>query len=335
MQLGLHLPNWSSDDSLLSPDRLRGFARRAEELRFRSLWVIDHLTEPPSYNQSWLDPFVTLSHVAAATDRIDLGTGIYILPMREPVLAAKRAATLQHLSGGRFTLGVGLGYVRPDFEAVGVPFSERSPRFTEGLELVTRLLTEERVTFDGEFYSVEDFELEPQLRRPPAMVAAGGGTYRDEDKTHYGTEVDEDRYVPRAVLERIARAGGWIAPGQSVGKSESDIERVNEFLVDEGVDPASVPRYAHNYVHVVPGVDSETAREKQRAVFERYVGDRRPVEFAEENYLFGSVEEIRDQIERYERAGFDQLILGPVAKDPAELDRQLELWADLFGDEYR
>jgi alkanesulfonate monooxygenase len=330
MQLGIHLPNWASDDSLLPPDRLRGFVRRAEELGFRSLWTIDHLTEAPSYDQSWLDPFVTLANVAAVTDRIELGTGIYILPMREPVLVAKRAASLQHLSGGRFTLGLGLGYVERDFEAVGVPYAERSPRFSEGLELLSRLLTERSVSFDGEFYSVEEFRLEPRLPRPPDLVVGGGGTYRDEDKTHYGTDVDGERYVPRAVLERIHRAGGWIAPGQSVGKSEVDVERVNDFLRERDVDPASVPRYAHNYVHLVPGADSEAAREKQRAVFEGYVGDRRPVAFAEENYLFGSVEEIREQVARYERAGFDQLILGPVAKNAAELDRQLELWADRF-----
>lgn len=335
MQLGIHLPNWAGDDSLLPPHRLQGFTERAEELGFRSLWTIDHLTEAPSYGRSWLDPFVTLSNVAAVTDRIELGTGIYILPMREPVLVAKHAASLQHLSGGRFTLGLGLGYVEHDFDAVGVPYEERSPRFTEGLELLSRLLTEEEVTFDGEFYSVEGFRLEPRLRRPPELIAGGGGTYRDEDQTHYGTDVDAERFVPRAVLERIHSAGGWIAPGQSVGKSEADVERVNEFLAERDVEPASVPRYAHNYIHLVPGADSETAREKQRAVFADYVGDRRPVAFAEENYLFGGVAEIREQLERYERAGFDQLVLGPVANTPAELDRQLELWADHLFPDYR
>jgi alkanesulfonate monooxygenase len=335
MQLGLHLPNWASDESLLSPRRLCEFARRAEDHGFRSLWSIDHLTVGPSYDRSWLDPFVTLSTIAGVTDRIELGTGIYILPMREPVLTAKQAASLQHLSEGRFTLGVGLGYVRKDFEAVDVPYAERSARFTEGLTLVSRLLNEREVTFEGEIYSVDSFRLEPNLRRPPTILVGGGGTYPDEDEMHYGTDVESERYVPRAVLERIQRADGWIAPGQAVGKVESDLEDVNAFLADNDTEPAATPRYAHNYVHLVPGADSERARAKQRAVFEEYIGERRPVEFAEENYLFGSVEEIRESIRRYERAGFDQLILGPVAANPAELDRQLDLLADLYLSEFR
>jgi alkanesulfonate monooxygenase len=330
MQLGLHLPNWSSDDSLLAPQRLLGFARRAEDHGFRSLWSIDHLTVGPSYSRSWLDPFVTLSTIVGVTDRIEIGTGVYLLPMREPVLTAKRTASLHHLSGGRFTLGLGLGYVKHDFDAVNVPYEERGPRFSEGLKLVSRLLNEPEVTFDGDFYSVDSFRLEPNLRRPPTILVGGGGTYQDEKEMHYGTEIKSDRYVPRPVLERIRRADGWIAPGQAIEKVESDMESVNAFLCDHDITPAATPRYAHNYVHIVPGADSETAREKQRAVFSEYVGERRSVEFAEENYLFGSVEEIRESLRRYERAGFDQLILGPVTNDPAELNRQLDALADLF-----
>lgn len=334
MKLGVHLPSWSNDDAIQPPERLERFANRAERHGFRSLWVIDHLTRPPSYNHSWLDPFTVLSTLAGVTDAVELGTGILVLPLRHPVLVAKRAATLQYIADGRLTLGLGLGYVEQDFEALGVPYEERSPRFTEGLELVRQLLHEESVTFDGEFFAVEDFELEPTLRRPPRIVVGGSGTYPDEDDMHYAANPESERYMATPVLDRIRRADGWMTTARSLDKTGVDVETVRSYLEDHGQAPSSLDLLSHQYVHLVPRADTETAVARQREVYREYIGEARPVEFAEENYLFGSVSDVVEQIHGYERLGVEQLVLGPVTSDPGELERQLDLWADLLLEEF-
>lgn len=133
MRLSVSLPGFATDGYRVPPSRLKHFARQAEEFGFGGVWQSDHLLNPPTYSTSFLDPLTTLASIAEVTDRIPLGTCLVILPLRDPVWVAKRAATVQHLSEGRLSLGVGLGYVEDEFEAVGVPISERSPRFTKVL----------------------------------------------------------------------------------------------------------------------------------------------------------------------------------------------------------
>jgi alkanesulfonate monooxygenase SsuD/methylene tetrahydromethanopterin reductase-like flavin-dependent oxidoreductase (luciferase family) len=96
----------------------------------------DHLVEPPTYRTSVLDPLVAFAHAAAVTGEMDFGTSILLLPLRRTANVASRAATLQHLVDGDLTLGVGAGYVEKEFEAAGVPMTERGPRLSEGIEIV-------------------------------------------------------------------------------------------------------------------------------------------------------------------------------------------------------
>src|SRR3712207_3282901 len=109
MNFGLRLPSYAWPDATYEQvRRLGAYARRADELGFDSLWVIEHLLVAPAlYAVSWLDPFAVLAHVAAVTERARLGTAILVLPLRHPALVAKEVATLDFLSGGRFILGVG------------------------------------------------------------------------------------------------------------------------------------------------------------------------------------------------------------------------------------
>lgn len=314
MKLGVALPSFASDDCRVTARQFERYARRAEEYGFAGVWELEHLVQPPTYRTSWLDPLTTLATVAGVTETVPIGTSILILPMRNPVLVAQRAATVQHLSEGRLTLGLGLGYVEAEFDAVNVPFEERSPRFSEGLELLYRLLHEDRVTFDGEFYNIEEFSLEPDVR-PPRVLAGGGGV-----------EADGERHVPVPIKTRVARVDGWIAPSGPPELRGRDWSEIAEHLEAEGRDPAAFDRVALNYTYLVPGAGSETATEKQRAVFEEYITGSRGS--SEELHLPGTVEDVREQLTEYEAADFDQVILGPPTYDPIEIDRQLLLWRD-------
>ena len=154
-------------------------ARRIENSGLDSAWVGDHI----SFYIPILESLTLLSFVAAATERIRLGTGIYLMPLRHPTTTAKVASTLDVLSGGRLTLGVGVGgEFPPEFEASGIPVTERGPRTDESIEVVRRLWREEGVEHRGEHFNFGPITLSPkplQSEGPPIVIGGRKGpTFR-------------------------------------------------------------------------------------------------------------------------------------------------------------
>ena len=323
MQLGIGLPSYSSPTHAVPPDRFRRYARLAEESNFAGAWLIEHLGANPNYATSLLDPLTTLAVVAGETETLPVGTSVLLLPLRNPVMLAKRAVTLQHLTSRRLTLGMGTGYVRAEYDAVGVPMEERSSRYLEGIELVRRLFHEEEVTFEGDHFSVEEFRLEPTLGRPPRILAGGGGV-----------DTDDGRRVAASVKERLGHADGWIAPPRSTDVLETDWSQFADHLESTGRDPDGLDKVALQYLHLVPGEDGEQARRVQRKVYGGIVGSDRSVDEATRNWLTGTVDEVRSTLAEYERQGFDEVILHPVTQRPGELDRQLRLYRRFLRSEY-
>jgi probable F420-dependent oxidoreductase len=125
----------------------------------------------------WLDPLVGLSFVAAATRRIGLATGVLLVPEHNPLLLAKQAASLDTLSGGRLTLGVGIGWSREEFAALGVPFARRGVRTAEYVAAMRVLWREDVASFDGEFVAFESVRVNPKpFRRRQIPVVLGGNS---------------------------------------------------------------------------------------------------------------------------------------------------------------
>ena len=143
MKFGVFLPSYLIPGrERTHPEDVRRFARRAEELGVDSLWITDHIvTAHRFYRVGWLDALITLSHVAAVTERVKLGTSILILPTRQPAVLAKEIATLDYLSGHRYIFGIGTGWYGPEFEACGVHKSERGVRTDEVLDATMALLS--------------------------------------------------------------------------------------------------------------------------------------------------------------------------------------------------
>lgn len=323
MQLGIGLPSFASDTHALPPDRFRRYAELADEYDFSGAWLIEHLLEPSTYATSLLDPLTTLAYTAGATNTIPVGTSVLLLPLRDPVMVAKRAATIQHLSSRRLTLGLGTGYIADEFDAVGVPMAERSARYLEGIELLWRLFHEDTVTFDGEFYSLQDFRLEPSLDHPPRILAGGGGV-----------DTDDGRRVASSVTARLDHAHGWIAPPRPIDVIEHDWNAFAAHLESQGRDPDAVDKVALQYLHLEPGDSPEQVRRAQRNAYDQLVGADRSPEYAMDHWLSGTVDQVRETLAEYERLGFDQVILHPTVREPNELDRQLRLYRDLLRSEY-
>ena len=173
----------------------RETAQTAEEVGFDSLWAIEHVVVPKSYSSTYpydeggrlfkgasqldhSDPLIWLAYAAAVTSRIRLATGILILPQRNPLILAKEIASLDRLCGGRFDFGIGVGWLREEFEALGVPFGRRGARTDEYIEALRVLWTEDEAEFHGEFVDFGPVYSQPKPIQQPVPILVGGHSER-------------------------------------------------------------------------------------------------------------------------------------------------------------
>lgn len=174
------------------PDAAADFAVAAEAAGFESLWTVEHVVVPAGYESTYPydpsgkmpggeespipDPLIWLSYLAAVTSRIKLATGILILPQRNPVVLAKELATLDRMSDGRMLLGIGVGWLEEEFDAIGVPFARRGARTDDYVTAMRSLWTGEPASHHSEFVDFTDCYLRPRPRQDGIPVHVGGHT---------------------------------------------------------------------------------------------------------------------------------------------------------------
>ncbi len=181
--VGLPTDHVSAGAEFVSADGIAAVARAAEAAGFTSVFVTEH----PYPEDAWLatgghhalDPFVALSFAASATTSVRLFTNLCVVPYRNPFLVAKAALTLDVLSGGRLTLGVGAGYLEPEFRALGVDFEERNELLDEGLVAIKRAWTEDGVEMTGRHFEVRGHTMLPRpVQSPHPPIWVGGNSKR-------------------------------------------------------------------------------------------------------------------------------------------------------------
>lgn len=208
-------------ESVRSGADLLATARRAEDLGYSTLILRDHFVAEPFGDQ--LAPMVALASAAAATSTLRVGTMVLCNDYRHPVMLAKEAATLDHLSGGRFELGLGAGWLREEYEAAGMPFDAagvRVGRMEESLRILRGLLSGEKTSFTGEHYRIDGLTAFPRPeRRPPLVVGAGsrrmlGIAGRLADTVGILPRALPDGTISEEIEERlpetIERKVGWV-----------------------------------------------------------------------------------------------------------------------------
>ena len=178
---------------LAFPDALTNLARTAEETGIESMWAVEHVVIPVGYQSRYPydpsgkiqapdniplpDPLLSLTFAAAVTKTLRLATGILILPQRHPIYVAKEVATLDVLSHGRVILGIGVGWLEEEFQALGIPFAERAARTAESVRAIRSLWKDEAEPFHGRFYRWERLESHPKpLQKPGVPIVVGGHT---------------------------------------------------------------------------------------------------------------------------------------------------------------
>ena len=178
MKVGVNLLNWGPG---VSPEALARTTALIEALGYHLAMISDHVAPTPDvaakYPAPLYDPFTTLGWLAAVTRTIELGTTVIILPYRNPVLTARMAATVDRLSGGRFIFGVGVGWAKQEFEALGVPFTHRGAMSNDYLEAIKIVWTRDVASYTGPFVSFKDVHTAPRpVRSPHPPIWIGGST---------------------------------------------------------------------------------------------------------------------------------------------------------------
>ena len=176
MKLGLNVPNFGPGTD---PESLAGWLRFAEDGGFDLAMMSDHVAVTPDvaalYPAPFYDPFTTLAWLSGLTERVELGTTVTVLPYRNPLLTARVAANIDQFSGGRFILGVGVGWSRREYAALGVPFDRRGAITDDYLSAITALWTSDVASHDGHFASFRDVDTRPgAVRRPHPPIWVGG-----------------------------------------------------------------------------------------------------------------------------------------------------------------
>jgi probable F420-dependent oxidoreductase len=271
MEFGIMFANTGHGSS---PEGAVRLAQTAEEAGFAALWTVEHVVVPSGYQSAYPydpsgkmaggaeefdlpDPLIWLTWVAAHTTRIRLATGILILPQRNPVITAKELATLDHLSGGRVTLGVGAGWLAEEFAALGVPFADRGRRLDEYVAVMRALWTEDKTDFSGEFFNFTQCISRPQPPQGSIPVVVGGHTPvaakragRSGDGFFPGNasieEITDLLAIMRVAAEDAGRdpdqiaiiAGAGGAPGDALN---ARIEKLAQIGVEQVIIPAYPP----------------------------------------------------------------------------------------------
>ena len=317
MKVGVFVPSYLlPGQEAKHADQVRRFATKAEDLGFDSLFITDHLlTAERFYRVSWTEPMMTLSHVAAVTSRVKLGTSILVLPTRQPVVLAKEIATLQHLSGGRFIYGVGTGWYPPEFESTGSTRQQRGARTDEVLEASMKLLKGAHVNFEGKYYRLNDVTVEPLTHLPPVWVA-GGQQYAHE------ASPDKPEMSPN-VLARICRWDGWIArPTSHPSQIAADLALIDAELARGGTSRAAKKfTVAHeNFCWLSESASRDSAVEEQKRYMLGVVSDERPWDYIEAVYLTGTIDDIQKRIQQRVDAGVEEIFLHTMTADLSQLE---------------
>ena len=300
MDVGLALKNFVGPTETPDVDAILAYAERAEALGFESLWAWDHVILGVEPAFPILDAIGTLTAIAARTGRIKLGTGILVLPLRNPTVTAKALGTLDVISKGRLILGAAAGWYAREFDAVGVPFKERGRLFERNLEILTRLWTEDRVTLRVDELNLREAVMLPRpVQRPRPPILIGG-------------------YVDR-VLRRVATMGdGWLTYFYTPESYRRSWEKIVGFAREAGRDPATLT--GTNQLAILVGRSRAETEEPMRRWLQTEWDVAAWSESTIEHAIRGSVAECVAQLRAHVASGVHRIILIPYRYEPEQVE---------------
>ncbi len=307
-----------------APDDVVRIALHAEKLGFDSVWGNDHMTTqhyvraeyetPPRF---W-EPLVTYAYLAGITTTLRFGTGVIVLPMRRDIVVmAKQIATLDHFSGGRLEIGVGVGAYREEFEALhpGAP-GKRGDMVDEGLEALQKLFTERVASYDGRFYKFHDVELSPKPLQKRLPLYVGGNNVNNIRRT-------------------VQHADGWLPAGVHVDRMRKDVQTLREMAEKAGRDPKTIEVAPQYIVHIGKTHEAAVARFGESQMCKHLTSLRKSTLKEqgalqhEDINLIGTVPEVVEKALAFKEAGVTHLLgLYFAANTVNELLDQMQVFAE-------
>jgi probable F420-dependent oxidoreductase len=312
MKAGMLLPHLGDS---VTRDNIIYIAKEAEKEGLGSVWVLERLLWPlkpqtpyvatpdgtlPVEYQNVLDPLETLTYLAGITDKISLGTCIIDMLFHNPVVLARRFATLDILSRGRAIAGLGIGWSKDEYEVSGVPYKHRGERANEFLQVLKRIWTDEVVEFKGQFYSIPASKIGPKpVQKPHPPILLGG-------------------FSPNTLIRIVNYAGGWlpVAGFGPLEQLEQSINGLREGARKANKDPSKIRIFVLTYPNVLDSSSPAPSSEQQRSP------------------MTGTTDQIGTDIDKIKSMGVEHIIFGyvfsPIGKDRnkmIEITKQLAKFA--------
>ena len=312
MKAGMLLPHLGDS---VTRDNVIYIAKEAEKEGLDSVWVLERLLWPlkpqspyvatpdgtlPVEYQNVLDPLETLTYLAGITDKISLGTCIIDMLFHNPVVLARRFATLDILSRGRAIAGLGIGWSKDEYEVSGVPYKHRGERANEFLQVLKRIWTDEVVEFKGQFYSIPSSKIGPKpVQKPHPPILLGG-------------------FSPNTLLRIVNYADGWlpVAGFGPLEQLEQSINGLREGARKANKDPSKIRIFVMTYPNLLDSSSPAPSSEQQRSP------------------MTGTTDQIGTDIDKIKSMGVEHIIFGyvfsPIGKDKnrmIEITKQLARFA--------
>jgi probable F420-dependent oxidoreductase len=297
---GIAMRNFTAYPEMPDPEALIEYGVRMERLGFDSLWVWDHIllgVDPPF---PIIDSLSLLTAVAARTKRIGLGTGVLILPLRNPLLLAKQIASIDQISGGRFILGTAVGWYKREFDAVGVPFEKRGRLMDQSLDIMTRLWTEESVSAEYPPYNLRSAVMYPKpVQRPRPQILIGG-------------------YVDKVLKRAAVKGDGWLTYFYTSESFLRNWAKVRNFAEEAGKDPATLTNC--NQLPVCVGPSRAAVEEKMNHWLHTEWDFAGWSESSPESAIMGSVDDCIEGLQKHIDAGVERIIFVPYRYEDEQVD---------------
>ncbi|HWL96917.1 MAG TPA: LLM class flavin-dependent oxidoreductase [Nocardioidaceae bacterium] len=296
---GLAIENFTPAEKNPEIDQIIEYAVRAEDLGYRSLWAWDHLFLGSKQPFPQLEALTTLTTLAAHTREMTLGTGILVLPIRDPALFAKTAATLQAVSKGRLALGMAAGWYEREFSATGTPFKGRGKVFERNLEICLRLWGDDEVTGEWDDLSFRRVRMLPKPQPRPTVLIGG--------------------YVDR-VLKRVATlSDGWLTYFYPPEAFKRSWQKIRQYAEEAGRDPDAL----RNVAQLPLCIDSsfEEADRKTGPWLADSFDMPEWSDAAPESAIRGTPEQCAEQLAEHIEAGVQQICLVPYRYEIEQVER--------------
>ena len=295
------LRNFAPAGEPLEVSDIVAYAQEGEQLGFSSFWAWDHILLGTKRAFPFLESLSVLAALSVTTQRAALGTGVLVLPLRNPVVLAKVTSTIDRMSGGRLTLGVAAGWYEREFEACGIPFARRGKIFERNVEVLNRFWSEERVTGEVDGMAFSGAVMLPKPVQTPRPRLLFGG------------------YVDRVLRRVAAKADGWLTYFYTADSFRRSWARIHAFAEEAGRDPATLSNVAQLPICVDESYEKADAR--VRPFVDAYFDVAPWSESTADSAVRGTPEQCVEQIAKHLDAGVQHVVLVPCDYDRRQMQR--------------